>query len=153
MNKASTEKRHKNRRLLLENGEDIQEELGKDMCYEDMLASIIPMTYPSIFEDGQSGAELVAVKTSEGMRMGFFIEATGVLVATYPKVEQNKLIFMIAFIERSVVYTSGLELRLKFTGSLCADCERWFEIIQENEETISNILWLLSLKEEETPIH
>ena len=150
--KRSEEAKARNRELLLESSDRIQEELGKDMSYGELLASIIPVSYPNLFEKTPSKAELVTVKTSEGMRMGFSIPETDVLFITEPEVEENLLKFMVAFVSKSIVYTSGLEYALYYTGDLGVDCELWYNLICRHEKQISDILWMLSLDEDSNPI-
>lgn len=150
--KRSEESKARNRELLLESSARIQEELGKDMSYEEVLAAIIPVSYPNLFEKSPSEAELVCVKTSEGMRMGFSIPKADVLVVMQPEMEKNLMKFMVAFVSKSIVYTSGLDYPLYYTGDLSVDCESWFDLVCRHEKQISDILWMLSLDEESYPI-
>jgi hypothetical protein len=151
--KVPKEKKTKNKKLLRDSGSEIKDVLLKDMDYEECLSSIFPMSYENPFEEHQSDCELVSCSTSDGFRMGFFVPRSQTFLVLYPNKDDSCLDCTIAFLEKHVAYSSGLSFDMDIEGDLYKDAEKIKEIIDDNKNLLSNMLWLLMLDENKDLVH
>ncbi len=135
--------REKNYQTLMENSDTIHEDLKQDFSYEEILCTIIPMSFENPFEILQ--CELVACVTSEGMKMGFLLEDVACILMMHPNLSEYKLDINIIFMDKQMLYSSGLSFPIQWTLDLKQDCLKWYEILQSEKMFFVNLIALLGM--------
>ncbi len=135
--------REKNFQTLMENSSIIQEDLKQDFSYEEILCTIIPMSFDNPFESLQ--CELVACVTSEGMKMGILLEDVACMIMMQPNIAELKLEIHIVFIDKQMLYSSGLSLPCSWTQDLKKDCLQWQDTLHKESMLFVNLIALLGM--------
>ena len=141
--KFSDSDREKNYQALMENSDIIQDDLKQDFSYEEILCTIIPMSFENPFESLQ--CELVACLTSEGMKMGLLLEDVACIIMMHPNILNKKLDINIVFIDKQMLYSSGLSFPIDWTLELKQDCLLWQDILHREKMLFVNLIALLGI--------
>jgi len=135
--------REKNYQILMENSSSIHDDLKQDFSYEEILCTVIPMSFDNPFESLE--CDLVACVTSEGMKMGLLLEDVACMIIIYPNLAEDKLDIHIVFMDKQMLYSSGLSFPCSWTQNLKEDCLKWYEILQSEKMFFVNLIALLGM--------
>lgn len=150
--KLSKERQAKNYKMLQENEVQILEELSSEMPYNEVLASVIPMSYENPFEEHSSACELISANTKDGCRMGFYVPLSASFLMLQPNVEEKRIEMSVAFVDKEIGYSLNIDFATNLKGHLYHDAEECYKCFEENKETITNMLLLLAINEEDVII-
>jgi hypothetical protein len=128
--------------LLKDNHDTLKEELSDDFTYAEIMSIMIPMAFDNIFEHLE--CELVLQPTTDGSFMGFFLEGNRNSLLTVPNLQNNTLDICV-FFENRKIYGTSLKYQVEWTGNLFEDCLSWDLVLNNQFETIGNMIRLLKL--------
>jgi len=144
--KFMSNNKNKNFRALMDSSDTIYEDLKDEFPYEEILASIIPMSFENPL--AALDCNLVACSTNEGTKMGFMLEDTKAILIMTPKIEEKKLDIGIAFIQKKILYSSGTFFNVDWTMDLKEDCLLWMQTIENELEFFVGLIALLGIPED-----